>query len=60
MAAVRQQGGYLGSTLIGFTALAAGLVVGKILGGVVAIAGLGLLVYSAIGFRRVKGLTSTY
>ena len=60
MAAIRRQGEYLGSTLAGFTALTAGLVVGKVLGAVVAIVGVGLLVYSAIGFHRIKSLTSTY
>ena len=59
MAATSQQGTYLGTTLVGFTALAAGLYVGGGLGGIVAIAGLLLLVISAVGFYRLKQLETT-
>ncbi len=59
MAATSQQGTYLGTTLAGFTALAAGLYVGGGLGGFVAIAGLLLLVISAVGFYRLKQLETT-
>jgi hypothetical protein len=56
MAAVRQQGTYLTTTLIGFTAFPAGLVEGGGLGILVAIVGAGLLIFSAVGFYRIKGL----
>jgi len=59
MAATSQQGTYLGTTLVGFTALAAGLYVGGGLRGIVAIAGLLLLVVSAVGFYRLKQLETT-
>jgi hypothetical protein len=58
MAAIRQQGTYLGTTLVGFTAFPAGLVTGGGLGMIVAIVGVGLLIYSAIGFLRIKHLES--
>lgn len=58
MAANRQQGTYMTTTLIGFTAFPAGLVSGGGLGVVVAIAGVALLVYSAVGFLRIKHLES--
>jgi hypothetical protein len=54
MAATPQQGAYLATTLIGFTALPAGLVAGGALGAVVAIVGLGFLIYAAAGFYRIK------
>ncbi|PYV38809.1 MAG: hypothetical protein DMG06_24750 [Acidobacteria bacterium] len=54
MAASSQQGTYLGTTLVGFTAFTAGLYVGGALGVVVAILGLLLLVISAVGFYRIK------
>lgn len=56
MAASRQQGTYLGTLLVGFTAFPAGLVEGGAIGMVVAVIGLILLVYSAAGFYRIKGL----
>ena len=56
MAANAQQGKYLGTTLVGFTAFPAGLYMGGGLGGIVAIAGLVLLVISAVGFYRIKEL----
>ena len=56
MAANSQQGKYLGTTLLGFTAFPAGLYKGGGLGGLVAILGLVLLVISAIGFYRIKQL----
>jgi len=54
MAASRQQGTYLGTTLVGFTAFPAGLVIGGAKGTLTAIVGLALLVISAIGFYRAK------
>jgi hypothetical protein len=60
--AIPQQGTYLGTTLVGFTSLAAGLVVREghtVIGVLGAIIGLGLLVYSGVGFYRVKGLEFT-
>ena len=54
MAANSRQGKYLGTTLVGFTAFPAGLYMGGGLGGIVTIAGLVLLVISAIGFYRIK------
>ena len=56
MAATSQQGTYLGTTLVGFTAFAAGLYIGGGFGDVVAIVGLVLLVISAVGFYRIKQL----
>ncbi len=56
MAANSQQGTYLGTTLAGFTALTAGLVVKGGIGILVAIAGLVLLIVSAAGFHKVKDL----
>jgi hypothetical protein len=58
MAATRQQGAYLGTTLAGFTAFPAGLVVGGGWGTLFAFIGLGLLMYSAVGFYRIKALES--
>jgi len=57
MAATSRQGTYLGTTLVGFTAFPAGLYVGGGLGFVVAIAGLLLLVVSAVGLYRIKETT---
>lgn len=59
MAANRAQGSYLAEFIVGFTAFPAGLVVllsysQHAIGSLVAIAGLGLLVHSAVGFRRIK------
>lgn len=56
MAATRQQGTYLGTTLTGFTAFTAGLYNGGGLGMLVAVLGAGLLLYSAYGFYRAKGV----
>ncbi len=59
MAANSQQGTYLTTTLVGFTAFPAGLVVSHShagLGWIVALAGLGLLVFSFSGFVRLKYL----
>lgn len=56
MAANSQQGTYLGTTLVGFTAFTAGLYVGGGLGVIVAIAGLVLLIISAVGLYRIKQL----
>lgn len=56
MAANAQQGKYLGTTLVGFTAFPAGLYVGGGLGVIVAIAGLVLLLISCVGFYRSKQL----
>ncbi len=60
MAANRQQGTYLGTTLIGFTAFPAGVVAGGGLGTLVAIAGVALLAFSAFGFYRIKSAGSAY
>jgi hypothetical protein len=54
MAANAKQGTYLGTTLAGFTAFAAGLHSGGGLGIVVAVVGAGLLVLSAAGFYKIK------
>ncbi len=56
MAANAQQGTYLAATLAGFTATTAGLVVKGGIGIVVAIVGLLLLIVSAAGFNKIKGL----
>ena len=56
MAANAQQGKYLGTTLVGFTAFPAGLYMGGGLGGIIAIVGLVLLVVSCVGFYRIKQL----
>ncbi|HZP00631.1 MAG TPA: hypothetical protein VFD30_10085 [Terriglobia bacterium] len=60
MAANRQQGGYLGEFIVGFTMFPAGLVLftasSHVIGFVLAIAGLGLLAHSAVGFYRIKKL----
>jgi hypothetical protein len=54
MGANAKQGTYLGTTLTGFTALAAGLYIGGGLGIVVAIVGAALLLVSAAGFYKIK------
>ena len=58
MPASSKQGSYLGTTLVGFTVFPAGLYVGGGLGVVVAIAGLLLLLISAIGLHRIKDSTT--
>jgi hypothetical protein len=59
MAANRQQGSYLATALVGFTAFPAGLTVGGGKGILTAIVGLALLVLSGVGFYRIKGESST-
>ncbi len=59
MAANRQQGTYLATTLAGFTAFPAGLAVGGAKGVLTALVGLALLAISAVGFYRAKGTAST-
>ena len=54
MAANSQQGKYLGTTLVGFTAFPAGLYIGGGGGFIVAIGGLVLLIISAVGLHRIK------
>ena len=56
MAATRQQGTYLGTSLIGFTALAGGWYGGGGLGIVIAVVGGALLLYSAFGLYRAKSI----
>ncbi|HUM04433.1 MAG TPA: hypothetical protein VLT90_03170 [Terriglobales bacterium] len=56
MAAVRQQGTYLGTSLTGFTAFTAGLYSGGGLGALIAVVGAGLLLYSGFGFYRIKSV----
>jgi len=56
MAAVRQQGTYLGTTLTGFTAFVGGLYGGGGSGIFIAIVGAALLMYSAVGFYRTKSV----
>ena len=60
MAANRQQGGYLAEFLVAFTMFPAGLVLigsaSPAIGALLTIVGLGLLVHSAVGFRRIKKL----
>ena len=58
MAANRQQGTYLATTLVGFTAFPAGIAVGGGKGMLTAVIGLALLVLSAVGFYRIKGATN--
>jgi hypothetical protein len=62
MAATAQQGTYLGITLIGFTALPAGLMARSdhpAAGILIAVVGAGLLLYSAFGFYRCKSVEYT-
>ncbi len=54
MAANRQQGTCLGTTLVGFTAFPAGIAMGGAKGVLTAIVGLVLLAISAVGFYRAK------
>lgn len=59
MAANRQQGKYLAVFLAGFVAFPAGLLTlssSAGLGGILAVGGLGLLIYSLAGFYRIKPL----
>ena len=56
MAANSQQGTYLGMTLVGFTAFAAGLVAKGGIGILVALVGLLMLIAAAAGFYKVKNL----
>ena len=56
MAANRQQGTYLTTTLAGFTAFVAGINGGGGLGIVVAIVGAALLLVSAAGFYKIKNI----
>jgi len=54
MAANRQQGTYLATTLTGFTAFVAGIYGGGGIGIVVAIVGAVLLLVSVAGFHKTK------
>jgi hypothetical protein len=54
--AVRQEGTYLGTGLTGFTAFVAGLYAGGGRGILAAVVGVGLLLYSALGFYRTKSI----
>ena len=59
MAANRRQGSYLAVFLVGFTAFPAGLITmssSSALGGIIALGGLGALIYSLAGFYRIKPL----
>ena len=56
MAANSEQGKYLATTLMGFTALAGGLVAKGAIGILVALVGLLLLIVSAAGFHKIKDL----
>jgi hypothetical protein len=56
MGANAKQGTYLGATLAGFTAFAAGLYNGGGLGIVIAIVGAVLLVASGYGFHKIKAI----
>ncbi len=58
MAANRQQGTYLATMLVGFTAFPAGIAIGGAKGILTAVVGLALLVLSGVGFYRIKGETS--
>jgi hypothetical protein len=55
MAATRQQGTYLGTTLTGFTAFAGGLYAGGVWMLLTAV-GAALLLYSGFGFYRIKSV----
>jgi hypothetical protein len=59
MASHAKQGSYVVTTLVGFTAFPAGLMEGGGLGILIAIVGAGLLVFSVVGFFRIKSLPST-
>jgi len=54
MGANAKQGTFLGTTLVGFTSMVAGLYSGGGLGIVFAIAGVALLVVSVAGFYKIK------
>ena len=54
MAANRQQGTYLGTTLTGFTAFVGGLYGGGGTGILIAVVGGALMLYSAVGLYRAK------
>jgi hypothetical protein len=54
MGASAKQGTYLGTTLVGFTAFAAGLYNGGSLGIVIAVVGAALLIVSGYGFHKIK------
>lgn len=59
MASIPQQGTYLTTTLVGFTTFPAGLLLFSSHSGVgivLALAGLALLAYSAVGFYRIKNI----
>ena len=56
MAANAQQGTYLGTSLAGFTALTAGLVVKGGIGILVGLIGLLLLIVSVAGFHKIRSL----
>jgi hypothetical protein len=56
MAASAQQGTYLGTTLLGFTAYVAGRVAGGGVGILIALVGVVLLVLSAAGFYKIKSI----
>jgi hypothetical protein len=58
MGAISQQGSYLGTTLVGFTALFGGLVAGGSVGMIIAIVGGILLIVSAAGFYSIKKVGS--
>ena len=58
MASVSQQGSYLGTTLVGFTAFVGGLAGGGSVGMVIAIVGLVLLIVSAAGLHSVRNVGS--
>ena len=58
MAATPQQGTYLGTTLLGFTSIVAGVVVSQshsAIGLLSGLVGLTLLVCTGIGLHRIKG-----
>ena len=60
MAANRQQGAYLMEFIAGFTTFPAGLILlgssSTLFGVLLTIAGIGMLVHSVVGFRRIKKL----
>jgi hypothetical protein len=56
MAANRQQGTYLGTSLTGFTAFVGGLYGGGGWGMLVAVVGAALLLYSGFGLYRAKSI----
>jgi hypothetical protein len=54
--AVRQEGTYLGTSLTGLTAFVGGLYGGGGRGLLAAVVGVLLLLYSALGFYRIKSI----